>query len=754
MSAAEQHTNPILDAARDYAARGWRCIPIKAGEKRPTFNDWVNVATVDPDRIANWWGHGDRYGVGIVTGAESGIWVLDVDIADGKAGMATLTALQDERGSLPATVTAITGSGGRHYFLRWDPDHPVGTNGGRLGPGLDVRGEGGQVVAAPTIHPNGTPYRWCTGLSPDDLDVADAPPWLLELLRPVEAPTIPTLAPVAAGPFGTDEHDDSPAAWFNDRTTWHMLLTRDGWTLTRTLSSGEQQWTRPGKEGRDGISATVGHQGRDVLKVFTSSVPGLDADQAYGRFGYEAAMHHHGNRSELARQIRTGHTTIGGETMPRRHDDLSWAQAAASTLPAPGPITGELVAPVEPQDPLASLHLVNWADFWDRDPADEQWVLWPLVPRGRSVSLYAPAKAGKSTVLLDAITTVLDGRGWLGGDRPDDTPVILYLDYEMTEDDLRERLELLGFDDGFAPAGFHYAVLPTIDPLDTIGGALEVVRYVDALQPDLVVLDTFGRAVAGDEDSADTVRSFYRHTGLALKARGVAVLRTDHTGKDADKGMRGSSAKADDVDVVWKLTRTDEGARLKRTHSRINWGPAELELIRRDHDGIIRYHAAEGAVRGYKPGTKDVAAALERIGHPIATSRRKATAALKDAGEPTHRADVIGDAVRWRKNEAERLDRDLSELVPQESGTTREPLVIHREGADDGNHGNHFAKEQVTGPEPLREPLGTTFGVQPGTTPHPFKGAGSRDHLDETANEHRDNTANELMTDDPYADLF
>ena len=143
-----------LVAALAYAGRGWRVIPIIAGTKRPAYDAWQRVATTDPAKIREWWTDRPTLGVGIVTGRASGIWALDVDVSHGKQGDETLADLEAEHGGLPATPEQINGSGGRHIIFRY-PEGVAITNGmaARLGPGLDVRGEGGQIVAAPTMHP-------------------------------------------------------------------------------------------------------------------------------------------------------------------------------------------------------------------------------------------------------------------------------------------------------------------------------------------------------------------------------------------------------------------------------------------------------------------------------------------------------------------------------------------------------------------------------------------------------------------------
>ena len=179
--------NPILQAALDYAARGWPVVPI-AG-KRPWLKDWVNLASVDAATVRGWWEQRPKSGVGLLTGPRAGHWVLDVDPRHG--GLETLADLEREHGEL-VTLRVRTGSGGLHLYFR----HPVGlqlTNRVEALPGLDVRGAGGQVVAPPSLHPDtGLAYEW-----ENELPIADAPRWLLDLLRPPSREAKPYTPPVA-----------------------------------------------------------------------------------------------------------------------------------------------------------------------------------------------------------------------------------------------------------------------------------------------------------------------------------------------------------------------------------------------------------------------------------------------------------------------------------------------------------------------------------------------------------------------------
>lgn len=141
----------------------------------PALKDWTNAATTSVDQCREWWtGQYRDCGVCIVTGKASGLWVLDVDVADGKRGAATLKALLAERGreKMPPTYTVRTPSGGMHFYFKHPTDGSTIRNdaGSKLGPGLDVRGEGGQVVAPPTPG-----YSWADGRALWELDITELP---------------------------------------------------------------------------------------------------------------------------------------------------------------------------------------------------------------------------------------------------------------------------------------------------------------------------------------------------------------------------------------------------------------------------------------------------------------------------------------------------------------------------------------------------------------------------------------------------
>lgn len=175
-------------SALTYAERGWRVFPLHgivngrctcgrlncgSAGKHPLVRRGLHEATTDKTQIETWWRRWRNANVGLVTGEASGIVVVDIDLPRAFESLDTIFH------KLPRTLTGLTGGGGVHLIYRCSED-TLGNSAGRLPgidgnlPGIDLRSNGGYIVAPPSIHRSGRSYEWLNpnaGLKP-------APEWL------------------------------------------------------------------------------------------------------------------------------------------------------------------------------------------------------------------------------------------------------------------------------------------------------------------------------------------------------------------------------------------------------------------------------------------------------------------------------------------------------------------------------------------------------------------------------------------------
>ncbi len=171
----------IKDWALMYAGLGFAVFPLRPRDKRPATENGFKSATTDSQRIAGWWDKYPDCNIGIATGQVSGgLVVVDLDIDEDKGinGYETLKRWQKEHGELPDTWQSITGRGGYHLFFK---DSAKNKSRANLYEGIDIRADGGYIVAPPSIHPNGNCYEWEQGPG-DSIGIAQADSRVAEFL--------------------------------------------------------------------------------------------------------------------------------------------------------------------------------------------------------------------------------------------------------------------------------------------------------------------------------------------------------------------------------------------------------------------------------------------------------------------------------------------------------------------------------------------------------------------------------------------
>jgi len=185
----------IAHVAR-YIRAGVSLFPCEPDGKKPLTKNGFKDATRDMGQAAEWWRRWPQARAGIPTGAENGFFVLDVDLAKGDApsGAESLASLEARFGKLPQTYTVSTLSGGEHRYFKM-PLGGIKTSAGKIGAGLDIRGDGGYVIAAGS--------RGYTVLSGRYEYTADAPEWLVRLCQDKQSEGKQTLKKSATPSRGT-----------------------------------------------------------------------------------------------------------------------------------------------------------------------------------------------------------------------------------------------------------------------------------------------------------------------------------------------------------------------------------------------------------------------------------------------------------------------------------------------------------------------------------------------------------------------
>lgn len=611
----------ILTAALTLAANGYSVIPLAPGSKRPGLTSWEQHqrTPAPPEQITAWHETGNLTGIGVVCGAVSG--GLELAELEGRAThkLPELADLADASGLGPLWARVRNGwcelspNGGIHFLYR--VEGPVAGN-TRLARSphhevyAETRGEGGQVVVAPTggnHHPTGNAWQILSGgpataptLTTDERDaIHDLLRTLDETPEPATADRRPDNPPGAAGD-GT-----RPGDAYEKAVDWADILKPHGWTHITTRGT-TRYWRRPGKT--EGISATTGRaQDRDRLYVFSSSTV-FEQEQPYTKLGAYALLEHAGDHSAAARALRAaGYGSDPATTLTGLNAGAGIINPAALTVSTPGnPSPAGPAAATPPTDsapPPASdgnLATVHHLPAPDPEPSRTSW--WPrdltaviaghdeepppaFLARQDGHRLFYAAKVngligesenGKSWVAqYTALQTLQVGQP------------VLYLDFEDTAPGVVARLRAMGADDQ------HLQHLAYIGPDEMLhaGAKNDLEQTLTTRAPALIILDGFNAAMTLlglDLESNTDATKFAQLLLMPLSRTGAAVVYVDHVPKNKDargKGGIGAQAKramttgcALLVDVEKEFGRGMTG-RLKLT-------------VDKDRPGHVRAHSA------------------------------------------------------------------------------------------------------------------------------------------------------------------
>jgi RecA/RadA recombinase len=481
---ASTESGSFLDYALAYAERGkLPVVPLRAGEKfPPLLENWPTLATTDAQQIRAWWTQWPSANIGVVA---RGLVIVDVDVRNN--GDASLAALELQHGKLPETFTARTPTGGRHIYLRLPEGHPgAGNSAGKLGSGIDIKGQAGYVlgvgsrVAAGEYTFEGT------------TDIAQAPAWLLELLGTASAKKSTT--PASAIP-------DAPDAVVERAAEWLAL----------------QPEAVEGDGGDHRTYATAcGLRDRGVSEA-------------------QAVELLAGEWNE-----RCAPPWTLAELETKAANAFRYAENAPGCMPVVTAADFKAVpAPAAKQPSILFME-----DLRAEDVVSQPWQIDGIYQPGLIACVYGEPGEGKSVLCLDQAHAIASGRPWFdrfevmkGG--------ALYLALEGQGATSRRLLALRKRyrDAPIALAGARLNILTPEGQAEL--ATLTAVASVRNGRLGMIVIDTWARLVSmagGDENSASDVGRVADALERLASDTGAAVVVIHHSGKDAKKGARGSTA--------------------------------------------------------------------------------------------------------------------------------------------------------------------------------------------------------------------
>jgi|GEM_PF-1608589 len=509
----------LLDAALAFAAQGVAVFPCKPGEKVPACAHGCKDATTDPEQIRAWWTRNPDFNVAIATGSASKMAVADLDVKDGANGLDSLLTLEPH--PLP-TVCAWTPHDGCHRYHLMNGE-PV-RNRANVVPGVDVRGEGGYVLAPPSVV-DGKPYRWHTGAALGELELAPVPEWMLEPKRQERQAVPPRTTRIGETTrYGRAALDRELAALRSAQVgERNETLNRCAFALSGLVKGGEIDPSDAGELRATALA--VGLEPKEVEKTLRSA--------------YDAADSRCAPRRHVA----------------DRHGDTARDNVAAAGAPdaAPGP---ERDKPIE---------VVQWHAL---EPLATNWLIGGVVPESACVVCGAEMKTGKTWFLLELALALAGGAKvldrWDAGRRGK----TLIVSPEGTQNGLVRRLHGLCWGHGLKPdeVGPLTPVWPERLDLANEQSVARLVRGIIELEPDMLIIDPLVTATGGvDENDAGAMQAALNKVRDLQRYRpSMAILVAHHVNKGGDgkqslwHRLRGSSALGAWADGLIALQRSSD----------------------------------------------------------------------------------------------------------------------------------------------------------------------------------------------------
>lgn len=551
-------TIPVATAMA-YLAAGLSCLPAAKAKKRPAIGGWKKWQSQLPTKVeVKAWFSNPHDAICVVSGKVSGnLECMDFD-QHGELFGAWMEKIDTEL--LAKLVIEQTPSGGYHVFYR--SDEPVdgnlklarGIRDGKEKTLVETRGEGGLFLCAPTEG-----YTLQQG---DFADLAvitpDARQALLDAARSLDelpAASCPT-APAGADTGGfraasgdsrdSDRWETFPGDDYNARGDFRSVLSYYGWQYARSRPDGNEDWVRPGKDPKDGISATF----KDgCFYVFSSNAAPFETNVKYSPFAIYATLCHHGD-----------FTAAAGDLARQGFGKARYVQNEVSFN-----MNGQKVTIAMPENAAMRKKRRSLEELDEEFPELHKPLIHGLLREGETMNVIAAPKTGKSWLVMNMALAVALGRDWMGF--PCEQGKVLIVDNELhpatTAYRFRTMLAKLGIPrsavNPFIRIENQRGMLETIQSLST---QIEELRKEDYK---LIIIDAFYRAVpqGTNENDNGSITALYnlldRYAGTLNSA--FALIHHTSKGNQSQKSVTdvgagaGAQSRAADTHLVLRPHR-------------------------------------------------------------------------------------------------------------------------------------------------------------------------------------------------------
>lgn len=491
----------LHQAALDYAAAGMPVFPCHQDSKQPACANGFKDATVDTDQIDAWWTENPDYNVAFEPGSV-GLCAVDIDPPDGAANW---QALLDQHDTAITTWTVQSPRGGFHHYFQGELPPTVG----RLAPHIDTRGRGSYVLLPPSRTPDGV-YE-----AIDTSPVAELPGWIGARLARSQT------AAVKEAPEGFEA--DTPA-----------LLQKARGIIANHRGAVDGS--------RDDTAYKLANRLKDLGLSHDAA---LELMQAWNTDKVVPPQEEGEVEHVVQSAYAYGQNAIGARVEEAVTD---WSKQAASL--GPPPAVKEKRSRYYPEDE-------------DEQEAgkEPQWLIPDFIPDGvQLVMIYGKTQSFKSFLALDMALCVATGGSFFGR-RPLRSGPVFYVALEGRESVKKGRRRAWKAARGVekVPNFFVMAGPAAADADQTAEFVEQIVNRLDGRQPGMFVIDTVAKAMVGwDENSAKDAGLYTDFVQRLANHFNCPVVSIHHSGKDSERGERGSSAWRANMDSSLEVTAHKE----------------------------------------------------------------------------------------------------------------------------------------------------------------------------------------------------